>query len=162
MSTPNRVSAEIPAAVITDVTTKLNEVTALLKPYLQALTEQERQDIPKMADKTFAFVTKTAAYTVSNPEFAPGFMDVPEFNKDFKLSAALKPMLDISKQLCDNLGDTAMLGGSESFVAALVYYGGVRMAAKNGEPAARAIYDDLKLRFPGRKKNSTPPPPPIV
>lgn len=158
MSNPNRVSAEIPAAVITDVTTKLNEVRALLLPYLQALTPDERQALPKMSDKTIAFVSKTEAYTLSNPEFAPAFMEVHEFDLDFKLVQVLKPLLDICTQLCSNIEDTSMLGGSEAYVAALMYYNSVKLAAKTGQASAGPIYDDLSQRFPGgpRKKPLVP------
>jgi len=53
MSAPNRVSTEIPTAVLTDVTTKLNEMRTL-QPYLQALTPDERRSLPKMSDKSIA------------------------------------------------------------------------------------------------------------
>jgi hypothetical protein len=149
MSNANRVSADIPAAVITDVTTKLNEVRALLQPYLQALTPEERRTLPKMSDKSIAFVNKAETYSVSNPEFAPAFMQVAEFSKDMHLVTELKPILDICEQLVSNIDDTSMLAGSEAYVEALMYYNSVKLAAKTGQASARPIYDDLSMRFPG-------------
>lgn len=156
MSAPNRVSADISAAVITDVTTKLNEVRVLLQPYLQALAPDERRSLPKMSDKSIAFVNKVETYTNSNPEFAPAFMQVAEFEKDFLLVEELKPLLDICEQLCSNIDDTSMLGGSEAYVAALMYYNSVKMAAKTGQASARPICDDLSMRFPGFKHRALP------
>jgi len=52
----NKVNFSIPPLVITDATTKLNEVVNLLKPYLIALTPVERQELPKMSDGTLPFV----------------------------------------------------------------------------------------------------------
>lgn len=156
MSAPNRVSTDIPTAVLTDVTTKLNEVRTLLQPYLQALTPEERRTLPKMSDKSIAFVNKVETYTNSNPEFAPAFMQVAEFEKDFLLVEELKPLLDICEQLCSNIDDTSMLGGSEAYVAALMYYNSVKMAAKTGQASARPIYDDLSMRFPGFKHRALP------
>jgi hypothetical protein len=149
MSNPNRVSADIPATVINDVITKLNDVRTLLQPYLQALTPEERRSLPKMSDKTIAFVNKAETYSVSNPEFAPAFMQVDEFAKDMHLVEELKPILDICEQLCNNIDDTSMLGGSEAYMEALMYYNSVKMAAKTGQANARPIYDDLRMRFPG-------------
>lgn len=157
MSTANRVSAEIPAAVVTEAMQKLMEVTQLLKPYLQALTVEERRVLAKMSDKTIAFVTKTEGYSVTNPEFAPSFMEVPEFGKDIHLVQEIKPLLDVCEQLASNLDDTSMLGGSEAYMAALLYYGSVKMAAKTGQTGAKPIYDDLSMRFPGPKKKVVPP-----
>jgi len=59
-------------------------------------------------------------------------MQVAEFEKDFLLLEELKPLLDICEQLCSNIDDTSMLGGSEAYVAALMYYNSVKMAAKTG------------------------------
>jgi hypothetical protein len=154
MSTPNRVSIEIPPAIVADVTNKLNEVRTLLQPYLQALTVDERRSLAKMSDKTIAFVTKVEGY--SNPEFAPSFMEVAEFEKDMHLVHEIKPMLDICEQLASNLDDTSMLGGSEAYMASLLYYSSVKMAAKSGQPGARQIYDDLSVRFPGPKTKAAP------
>jgi hypothetical protein len=156
MSTPNRVSEEIPAAIVADVTNKLNEVRTLLQPYLQALTVEERRSLAKMSDKTIAFVTKVEGYSSTNPEFAPGFMEVTEFIKDMQLVHEIKPLLDICEQLTSNLDDTSMLGGSEAYMAALLYYASVKMAAKNGQPGARSIYDDLSVRFPGSPRKPVP------
>jgi len=41
-----------------------------------------------------------------------------------------------------------MLVGSEAYMAALMYYNSVKMAAKTGQPNASSIYDDLSKRFP--------------
>ncbi len=55
----NKINYSIPEEVITEITQKLNEVTAALQPYLIALTPEERRTIPKMSDKTVPFVEKT-------------------------------------------------------------------------------------------------------
>lgn len=82
MSTKNQISVEIPAAVLADATEKLQSVKTLLAPYLQALAPGEQKSIFKMGDKTVATVQKVKDYTDTNPEFAPAYMDQPEFLKD--------------------------------------------------------------------------------
>ena len=51
MSTPNQLSVVIPQTVIDDVTHYLKQSKALLMPYLQGLTAQDRMEMLKMGDK---------------------------------------------------------------------------------------------------------------
>ncbi|MDR0558129.1 MAG: hypothetical protein LBG43_09770 [Treponema sp.] len=45
----------IPSAVFTKPQTKIDEAKALFTPYLLALTQAERQSLPKIDEKTIAF-----------------------------------------------------------------------------------------------------------
>jgi hypothetical protein len=45
-----------------------------------------------------------------------------------------------------------MLAGSEAYQAALVFYKSVKMAAAHDVPGAKAVYEELKTRFPGGKR----------
>lgn len=157
MSTPNRINVSIPPAIIADALAKLKEVVKLLEPYLESLTVEERKTIPKMSDKTVAFVTKTEAYTDTNLEFAPAYMEIPAFKNDIALVTDLKDLLDIVTQLAGNIDDTSMLAGSEAYIAALLYYNSVKGAVKAGQPNAKPIYEDLAKRFPGPKRKNTQP-----
>ena len=156
MSTANRIDASIPGSVITDVTNKLKEAAILLKPYLESLTVEERKTLAKMSDKTVAFVNKIDSYTDSNPEFAPAYMEIPDFKKDINLVNDLKDVLDIANQICSNVDDTVMLAGSEAYVGALLYYYSLKGAIKAGQPNAKPIYEDLAKRFPGPRKKTPP------
>ncbi len=150
----NRISESIPADVLTKALQKLNEVKAALAPFLQSLTVEERHDLPKMSNKTYSFVAKTAEYCQSNPEFQPGFMVAGELNRDFSTVAALRPVFQACAQLHSDLEDTLMLAGSEAYTESLLYYNNAKLAAGKGEASARPIYDDLSARFPGRSKKN--------
>jgi hypothetical protein len=147
MSTENVISIEIPASDIQIVKDALATINSTLSPYLLALTPEQRKTIPKMSDGTEPFVAKVMDYAVSDPQFAPPYMDVPEMKKDFDAVTQLMPLLRTVDQLEDNLSDTAMMAGSEAYVAALSYYNSVKMAAKMNVPGAKAIYEDLRKRF---------------
>lgn len=43
--------------------------------------------------------------------------------------------------------DTIMMAGSEAYIAALMYYNSIKRVAAENVPGAKAIYDDLKVRF---------------
>jgi hypothetical protein len=158
MSAPNQLSVEIPQTVIDSVLAKLGECKSALAPYMQGLTAEERQDLFKMGDKTVATVQKTQSYTVTNPEFAPNYMDIDEFNRDMAVVNQLKPLEDLAKQLVVDISDTSMLAGSEALTQALFYYGQVREANSKGVATSRAIYEDLQPRFSRKRAKPSPKP----
>lgn len=147
MSTENVISIEIPPADVQTVKDALATIQTTLAPYVVALTPEQRKTIPKMSDGTEPFVGKVMDYAVSDPQFAPPYMDVPEMKKDFDTVTALMPLLRTMDQLQSTLNDTTMIAGSEAFVVALSYYHSVKMAAKMNIPGAKAIYEDLSKRF---------------
>ena len=55
----------------------------------------------------------------------------------------------VVNDVCEMLDDTALLVGSEIWMADLSFYQTVRQAARRDVPWADTIYDDLKERFPG-------------
>ena len=143
----NQIDFVIPDDVMSDVMTKLNEVSTALLPYLIALSPEERRDLPKMSDKTIPFVEKTLDYTESDPQFAPPYMNKEELANDMKVHGQLTELFRFVQQLDSNLDDTTMEAGAESYVNALSYYNSVKQAAKINVPGAKTIYDDLRKRF---------------
>ena len=110
----NKINFSIPKEVVADVTTKLNDVIAQLKPYLIALTPEERQELAKMSDGTVPFVQKCLDYCVSNPEFSPKFINFNDLRDDMKVYEQLIPVYRLVQQLENKLNDTATQAGAES------------------------------------------------
>jgi hypothetical protein len=153
----NQVTA-IPANVITQAVDLATQLNTLLAPYMQALTAQERKGILKMGDKTIAFVTKTLDYAQTQPQFAPSYMNTTELANDVQVVSGLTRIEQPVANLASQLNDTIMIGGSEAYVAALMYYNSVKEAVKRNVPAAKVIYDDLKSRFERAYDKKTPEP----
>ncbi len=143
----NKINYTIPDTVITEVEQRLTEINTALKPYLVALSPDERQELPKMSDKTQPFVEKTLDYTVSASQFAPPYMDKEELGNDMKIHGQLTPLMRLVRSLNDGLDDTTMVAGAESYVCALTYYNSVKQATKIDIPGAKSIYEDLSKRF---------------
>ena len=122
------------------------------------LNKDERQSLPKIADKTLAFDEKCKAYMTSRPELVPGFIDAAELAKDRKLIDDLLPCLRELAPICEGLEDTVSLAYTDVYVADLAFHANVKQAAKRGVPGTDTIYDDLKTRFPGRPKAEPPTP----
>jgi hypothetical protein len=148
--TENKISIIIPPEVYTQAVQKLTELQTLLQPYLIALTPEDRRALPKMGDKTLAFVSKSLDYAEINANLLPAFMDLAEWQKDNTANTQTNALYRLAQQLTSNLDDTAMLSGSESYTASLGFYNNVKQAAKMNVPGAKAVWDDLSQRFPGR------------
>jgi hypothetical protein len=147
----------IPQGVLTQAQTKINEAAALLAPYVVALTPAERHELPKMGEKTISFVEKAYDFAQQNPNLVPPYLDIAAFGVDFGDAHGLWTLVNSIRQLEENAGDTEMTAGSEAYQAALVFYKSVKMAAAQDIPGAKAVYEELKTRFPGGKRKSSEP-----
>jgi hypothetical protein len=148
----DRHTTAIPEATITQVHGQISAAIQQLQPHTIALTPHERQTMLKMGDKSLAFVEKAHDYAHDNPTLVPSYMDMTAFDVDFSDAHGLWSLLTLIKQLEESIEDTIMSAGSEAYHAALTFYHNVQAAAKDDIPSAKAIFEDLKTRFPGGKR----------
>jgi hypothetical protein len=142
----------IPEAAITQVHGQIAAAIQTLQPYTITLTPHERQTMLKMGDKSLAFVEKAHDYAHDNPPLVPSYLDMRTFDVDFADAHGLWSLLTLIKQLEEAVDDTIMAAGSEAYHAALAFYHNVQAAATDDIPGAKAIFEDLKTRFPGGKR----------
>jgi hypothetical protein len=76
------------------------------------------------------------------------------FGVDFGDAHGLWTIHNAVLQLEEGISDTEMSAGSEAYQAALVFYKSVKMAAAQDILGAKAVYDELKIRFPGGKRKT--------
>jgi hypothetical protein len=145
----------IPPDVTAEVHHKLTEIKELLESYAITLTPEERHDLYKMGDKSFTFVEKSHDYAIENPRLVPFYLDMPSFTVNFNDAHGLWPVRNDAQQVFEMIDDTTMAAGGEAFQAALVFYSSVREAAHRDVPGAKAVYDELKKRYPGHKQPKT-------
>ncbi len=157
----NLFSNPIPPAVLAQVLALLQQIANLLAPYLRPLSPEERQQLPKMADKTVAFVQKALDYATTTPAFKPQFVDLAEFQQDTAALQAMTPVGQLADSLALDLDSTMMLAGSDAYTAALAVYQYVKYLAANNHPGAQAAYDDMAKRFPGKSGGNGRPPKPL-
>ena len=148
----------IPQDVLTQAQAKIQDAQTLLAPYLLALTPGERQGMPKMGDKTIGFVEKAHDFAQQNPALVPPYLEITAFNTDFTDAHGLWTLHNMVLQLEEGIADTEIAAGSEAYQAALVFYKSVKMAAAQDVPGARAVFEELKTRFPsGRRRTGGSP-----
>jgi hypothetical protein len=146
----NQHTQAIPSTALAQAQAKIDEAKALLAPYLLALTAAERRELPKMGEKTIGFVEKAYDFARQNPDLVPPYLGVDAFGVDFADAHGLWTLLNTVQQLEEAIDDTEMIAGSEAYQAALVFYKSVKMAAAQDIPGAKAVYEELKTRFPQR------------
>jgi hypothetical protein len=140
-------TGSIPKDEVEQALGKIDEAFDILRPNLYSLTPDDRQKLLKMGDKSLAFVEKTGELAASNPQFAPSYFNLDEFNIDLADAVNLRTVANRLQQLSREVDDTAMLAGSEAFTQALSYYNSVKQAARDNIPGAQALFDELKKRF---------------
>ena len=156
MSITNNVSIVIDDGAMQKINEGYRLITENL-PKLYTLTADDRQALPKMGDKTVAFVNKSLEYARQNPSVVPSYLNMDEFAKDVEAVNKLFQVSAPLQKLAEGLDDTALMAGSEAYAAALAFYTSLKAAITAGETGLKNVYDDLSARFPGRgaKKQET-------
>ncbi len=126
----------------------------ILEPKLSSLATSDKRDMPKMGDKTLAFVEKSVSYGEMYPDFMPKFIDIKEAKMDLKTVKDLKQLLTPLLRITNEIDDTMTLAGSEAYSSALSIYKVLKNAANMGQAGAKEASDDLKSRFPGKKRSA--------
>ncbi|HEX8068428.1 MAG TPA: hypothetical protein VF546_00655 [Pyrinomonadaceae bacterium] len=114
-------------------------------PFLLNVTPEERRTLPRMGDKSRAFVTQALAVAEQNEEMLPRSFDVREMRKDVELAQALEPVQTALAQLLELVEDTALAVGSEAYTAGLVVYQSAKQSDKSA--ALDSALDELGRRF---------------
>ncbi|WP_375510475.1 hypothetical protein [uncultured Nostoc sp.] len=134
----------------TDRDTVLQAISTIKEklPFLVDLSSDDRKTLPKMGDKSRAFVSKALEVAAQNPEFLPRSFDLEEMQKDVQLFEALYPVLLSLTQLQELVDDTSLAVGSEAYAAALQVY---NYAKASGQGAGLdAVVVEMGQRFARR------------
>jgi len=80
----DQVSLDIPKADIEEVKAAIQVLNDKLMPHMVNLSNEDRRELPKMGDKTFAFVSKSHAHMQSNPSLVPPYVNVEDLKVDLE------------------------------------------------------------------------------
>ncbi|MBN3897192.1 MAG: hypothetical protein HWQ41_18520 [Nostoc sp. NOS(2021)] len=114
-------------------------------PFLVDLSADDRKALPKMGDKSRAFVSIALEVAAQNPEFLPRSFDIDEMRKDVQLFEALYPVLLSLTQLQELVDDTTLAVGSEAYAAALQVYNYAKASGQGG--GLDAVVVEMGRRF---------------
>ncbi|MCQ8118457.1 hypothetical protein [Methylomonas rosea] len=130
----------------------INQIQNLL-PFLIDLNADERRALPKLGDKSRAFVDQGLVLAVQNPGILPRSFDLDEYQRDVTLVRQLEPLVLALGQLQGRLEDTFLAAGSDAYSQTLLVYQAAKLAGKNG--ALEQHLDGLSRRFARKSTSST-------
>ena len=88
----NRVSASLGDAEKTALLGAIANLKSSL-PFLIDLTPEERRALPKLGDKSRAFVSKALEVAIQNEDILPRSFDLEEFKRDVALCSSSKAIM---------------------------------------------------------------------
>jgi hypothetical protein len=155
----NKIDAALSAADRDKILDLTNQINALL-PFLTSLTTEEKRELPRMGDKSRAFVQASLALAEQDDSFLPRSFDVAEMRKDEDLYNAMTAVYTALAILFEKLQDTMMLTGSDLYVAALEVYDAAKRKGGSNTGGLDQLLDALGQRFARRAKKDENPPNP--
>jgi hypothetical protein len=114
-------------------------------PFLTELTTGERQAMPRMGEKSRAFVDQALELAREDPDLLPEDFDVEGMERDLELYDALQPLLFSVMQLQDLMFDTSIAVSGDAYSAALAIHEQAKEVGK-GE-ALDEIVEEMGDRF---------------
>jgi len=149
MAQKNLVSVKISEADLKECKAAAAVLKAKLLPHLLMLTPEERQEIPKMGERTASFVDKGSDYAAKYTDLAPTYFDLAALLEDMATFRVTRDLIQDLDPVVQALIDTQMAAGADAYQAILVFYNSSREAMKQKVPNAETVYNDLSARFPG-------------
>lgn len=122
-------------------------------PFLVDLSPDDRRELPKMGDKSVAFVRKSVEMAQEGADYLPGAFDAAEFKSDLAIYDALLPFLQKATKLQELLDDTIMLVGSDLYVGSLDHYSAAKRSGNTG--GLDGLMGELGKRFSRRASAPT-------
>ena len=161
----NLFQGAIPPADLAKALDHFKQGADIIRPYLTALTPEQRQNMLKMGPATVDFVSKARDYARDNEKFRPDYLDFEAFTADADALLGLAPLHKLLGGLDLDTDSTMMTAGSDAYTEALLVYNYVKLLAQNGVPGAQAAYDDMRLSLPiasGSRTAAKPKPKPAA
>lgn len=148
------IAATLDAGTRDTLLAKLDEIKAAM-PFLVDLDADDMATLPKLGDKSLAFVHRTLQLAQQDDSFLPRNFDVAEFARDLALYEALGSLITRLTQLLELIKDTRTLAGSDAYLAGLDVYHAAKRAGKGS--GLDTLLTTVGQRFASRGGASTPP-----
>jgi hypothetical protein len=141
-----------PAEELNELRQLLARAVEIARPRAIPRTPDERRHMLTLGPKSLSFMQRTLEHAINNPQICPPFLDLEDFKADAADAVGLREIRIILQQLVDYISDTEMVASSESYRSGLLVYSSSKIAAAQDVPGAKAVYNDLKTRFPRSRR----------
>ncbi|MCM5663049.1 hypothetical protein [Galbibacter mesophilus] len=154
MALDNLISLEFTQEELEALQQHLNGIKSILKGKTVNLTAEERGQYGSIANQNKLLVDKAREYMHKHPNWIPRFLDLVEFDRDYKTRKEVEGLVKDVQNLAQQLVDTKTLLDHDNYSNALTFYRMVRYLAGENEPGAGTVYNDMKVLF---KKSKAQP-----
>jgi hypothetical protein len=147
------ISAALTPAAFDAVIAKLDSLKSDL-PFLVDLDNEDLASLPKLGDRSLAFVKRTLELARQDDSFLPRNIDLDELARDLALFETLEPVIQRLTALLDLARDTRTLAGSDAYATALDIYHAAKRAGKGG--GLESLLSTVAKRFAQRPSAAAP------
>lgn len=143
----------VSASLASDDYQKVMGAIATIKETLsfsKTLSASDRARLPKLGDKSRAFVAKALEVAIQTPDFLPRAFDVDEMQRDVELFEMMSAIALSLMQLQELVSDTTIAVGSDAYDAALSVYAHARQ--NKDDFALDGVVQELGRRFAHKPK----------
>lgn len=163
MALDNLISLSFSNSDLDTIDKALQDIQTVLAGKTINLTPDQRQQYGRIAEQNKLFVNKAKSYMEQYPEHVPGFLDKPEFDRDYTAREQIEQRLQRLDSITEQLSDTKVLLDHDNYHNAISFYRNVRFLSGENVPGTNVIYEDMKQFFiaPSTSQpTQTPTPPP--
>lgn len=125
------VKGQLSAEKVKTIIGLIGQIQAEL-PFLIDLNVDERRTLPKLGDKSQAFVDQGLLLASQNEGIMPRNFDIEGYRNDVELVRQLHSIVLAMGQLQGRLEDTFLAAGSDAYSQTLLVYQAAKIAGKNG------------------------------
>ena len=145
----NLISLDITPDAIAKVDQAIETLEAFTAPFI-TLTNQQKQELFKMGDKSILFCQQTAMVLEQNQDVLPPTFNYEEMKTDLADHAAIAPRVLRIREVLAKMEDTQIALGSDVMVASSEGYALMKLFGK--AEGLTELQDAMRLRRPGRPR----------
>jgi hypothetical protein len=149
----NLISLDITPDAIAKVDEAIQILEAFTAPFI-TLTNQQKQELFKMGDKSILFCQQTAMVLEQNQDVLPPTFNYEEMKTDLADHAAIAPRVLRIREVLAKMEDTQIALGSDVMVASSEGYALMKLFGK--AEGLTELQDAMRLRRPGRPRKDDP------
>ena len=145
----NLISLDITPDAIAKVDEAIQILEAFTAPFI-TLTNQQKQELFKMGDKSILFCQQTAMVLEQNQDVLPPTFNYEEMKTDLADHAAIAPRVLRIREVLAKMEDTQIALGSDVMVASSEGYALMKLFGK--AEGLTELQEAMRVRRPGRPR----------
>ncbi len=138
---------DITPSSVDDILALLVQIHELL-PGLIGLTKKEKRKFMRMGAGGEAFIKKGLSIATDNPQLAPSFISVTNWQSNYDSAGRLRTVISQLKELLGGCIDTEFVLRGEALNRALRFYAHLQNASESGVPGLDDYIGDLQKLLP--------------